>query len=106
MYKCLYCGDNFTGRKRKYCGDECMRAADLQRLNNKTGGRVYLEKICPKCGKAFKTRNPLQRLCSKECKRNTNVINCPICGKSFRDPYNRHYNKPKYCSRKCWSLGS
>jgi endogenous inhibitor of DNA gyrase (YacG/DUF329 family) len=101
MYKCLYCGNNFTGRKRKYCCYECRRAADLQRLKNKTGGRVYLEKICPKCGKVFKTRSPLQRLCSKKCKRNTTVINCPICGKNFH-PSNRH--RQKYCSKKCSSI--
>lgn len=60
-------------------------------------------KVCPTCGKEFKTRYTRVKYCSHECyiatRRKETVIKvCPTCGKKFTDK--RHPDK-KYCCKKC-----
>lgn len=104
--KCEYCGKEFSGRKKKYCSNECRKEAD--KLNKRIHYVGKREKICAFCGKElpkFKTR-----YCSKECGNRANhaktgrlshseilTKTCVICGEEFETWRSRQ----KYCSEKC-----
>ncbi len=116
-YICIYCGKKFTGRKRKYCSDDCRNKA--AREYKKRYIKQYREKInpvrygvCKICGKQFLVDKLHQIYCSKECRliagqklraeifQRNHVINysiCPICGKQFQQTH----DCKKYCSSDC-----
>lgn len=64
MANCLYCGKELTKKShkkqyaRKYCDNECFRAATVR----------YKTAICMCCGKEFKeSRERPNKFCSREC---------------------------------------
>lgn len=70
---CLNCGRDLkqpaTGRKRKFCSDECRRewwkehSDSIQRKES-----AYYEKTCVYCGKSFKVYgNKNRKYCSHNC---------------------------------------
>lgn len=67
---CTHCGEEFTGRKRKYCNDKCrheydkVRQRKQYRLDNNIKSRS-----CPICDKEFEpNRNgALTKYCSQNC---------------------------------------
>jgi len=85
VYECLHCKTEFTGRKRKYCGEECANKAKSERRNAKR------KRIRP--FKSIRRPNPIidgMRVCI-DCLQNLplskyTVLNCPRCksGKSIR----------------------
>ena len=106
--KCEYCGKEFSGRKKKYCSNECCKEAD--KLNKRIHYVGKREKICAFCGKElpkFKTR-----YCSRECENKSYNIkaghishkeviikNCIICGKEFETWKSRKITCSEECSR-------
>lgn len=67
---CTHCGEEFTGKKRKYCNDKCrheynkVRKRKQYRLDNNIKSRS-----CPICDKEFEpNRNgALTKYCSQDC---------------------------------------
>lgn len=78
VYRCLHCEDEFTGRKRKYCGDECADKARSERRNAKR------KRTRP--FKSIRRPNPIidgMRVCI-DCSHNLplseyTVLKCPNC---------------------------
>jgi endogenous inhibitor of DNA gyrase (YacG/DUF329 family) len=70
---CLMCGKKLnqpaTGRRRKFCSDECRRKWWLKHpeaIQKKES--AYYEKTCIYCGKEFKTYgNKNRKYCSHDC---------------------------------------
>lgn len=81
--KCLYCGKEFDGRKRKYCSRECCNNADRDNKRIKYVGKR--ESVCVRCGKPLPKNKT--RFCSVECarfRRKAKITKtCVICGKEF-----------------------
>jgi len=82
---CIVCGKELTGKKIKYCSDECK--------NEKKGGKKKRAKnisvkICEQCGKPFETKNPIAKFCS------TNCANMHEKEKKYKDFID---NNEKYC---------
>jgi len=65
--KCLYCGIEFLGRKRKYCNGICRERA----WDEKRGRKSKKIKICVNCGDSYHpARNrEAQKCCSEKCQR-------------------------------------
>lgn len=76
VYICQICGKKFTGRKKKYCSQDCSDEA--RRIRNRERWREAnpewdkdINKVCEWCGKEFTVpaRNAhIARFCSEECK--------------------------------------
>lgn len=77
MFKiCGECGKAFevnekivTERRRKYCGEECAKTAQLKRIHlHSTAHRKPPNNVeCAICGKIFLTNRPSKVTCSPEC---------------------------------------
>ena len=119
---CTHCGEEFTGKKRKYCNDKCrheynkVRKRKQYRLDNNIKSRS-----CPICDKEFEpNRNgALTKYCSQDCSdearriRNrerwreanpgwdegTNKV-CEWCGQAFTAPA-RNASRARFCSSEC-----
>ena len=96
--KCVWCGEEFTGRKRKYCSMKCCEAAHRKQP------RKRYNLTCEKCGTEFTSRHRLVRFCSPLCvglySKPRNLVNCPSCGKVFW-PWQDGKKARKFCSSKC-----
>ena len=76
VYICQICGREFTGRKKKYCSQDCSDEA--RRIRNRERWREAnpgwddgINKVCEWCGKEFvvPARNAhIARFCSDECR--------------------------------------
>ena len=76
VYICQICGKEFTGRKKKYCSQDCSDEA--RRIRNRERWREAnpgwdngANKVCEWCGKEFTVpaRNAhIARFCSDECR--------------------------------------
>jgi len=79
-YTCAQCGNEFTGRKRKYCGDKCNWQAASRRKGKRPLDEVRAEqrartrRECPECKRMFRitrhdrhSKGP-QVYCSTECR--------------------------------------
>lgn len=119
---CTHCGEEFTGKKRKYCNDKCryeynkVRKRKQYRLDNNIKSRS-----CPICDKEFEpNRNgALTKYCSQNCAdearriRNrerwreanpgwndgTNKV-CEWCGKSY-EVKPKYASQSRFCSDEC-----
>lgn len=89
---CVVCGKEFVGRKNiKHCSPECRLEFCM------------VNKICPTCGKKFKTTEKNQTYCSYECRPSVpppapvTIKTCPVCEEEFET------NLPQkiYCSEAC-----
>ena len=72
-FVCQYCGKELfhasTGRKRRFCDDQCRRKwwNDNRDKVKQGEGAIYTLK-CEGCGKEFKSyANPNRKYCSREC---------------------------------------
>lgn len=101
---CLECGKTYEveqGLKdtKKFCSRECY---DKNRMSNSK----ILKKLCPVCGKEFKTYHTEQIYCCKSCRgisnRNREKCKCSYCGKEF-ERISSEFKKCKnhYCSKEC-----
>lgn len=64
--KCLMCGREIVGSRIKFCSRLCSRKySDIQKGIIEDHGE--LTKVCPACGKTFKTWKSRQTTCSKVC---------------------------------------
>lgn len=104
--KCVYCGEEFEGRHRKYCSPECRKEADKENKRIKYVGKR--ESVCRQCGcelPKYKTR-----FCSASCCELYNHIKsgaishpdilvkiCPVCGVEFKTWKSRQQT----CSAEC-----
>jgi endogenous inhibitor of DNA gyrase (YacG/DUF329 family) len=116
MHKCLYCGCDFGGRKKKYCSEDCGRRHWHAR--NKTSDKVFPSRKdggCAECGASLEGRTKQTRYCSSACKsaaRNRGwrerhrasqpLVECanPYCGQTFTQSHRR-----MFCSKKCLRIG-
>lgn len=76
---CVECGRSF-GRpedgskpRRRYCSDECMMTAKIERQRKRLG-RYVREVECMLCGASFATVHSRHRYCSRECYAAAKVI--------------------------------
>lgn len=60
-----------------------------------------MRKICATCGESFEPNSGRQKYCSDCGRRGT--ATCTVCEKSFKLTPN---TSGKFCSRRCWSLGT
>lgn len=75
VYICQICGNGFTGRKKKYCSQDCSDEA--RRIKNRErwreanpGWNDGTNKVCEWCGKGFtvpKRNAHIARFCSEKC---------------------------------------
>lgn len=119
---CTHCGEEFTGKKRKYCNDKCryeynkVRKRKQYRLDNNIKSRS-----CPICDKEFEPnrKGALTKYCSQNCAdearriRNrerwraanpgwdegTNKV-CEWCGKSY-EVKPKYASQSRFCSYEC-----
>lgn len=105
---CVICGRDFipSSPNRQTCSLECRGKLMSEKAKAVAKQRPFqfLTKICPICGKQFKT--PLNRkhtYCSPECasKRAPLMVwvKCAVCGKDFLTPKNT--KTAKTCSPEC-----
>lgn len=102
--KCAICGTDFTTKypHKLYCSEICAKAAHKN--------QKYKDKICVKCGAAFKTCQERTKYCPtcavefmqpKEPALNQKQGKyskvCEWCGQSFRT----NYAHTRFCSKKC-----
>jgi predicted nucleic acid-binding Zn ribbon protein len=119
---CTHCGEEFTGKKRKYCNDKCrheynkVRQRKQYRLDNNIKSRS-----CPICDKEFEpNRNgALTKYCSQNCADEARRIRnrerwrkanpgwddgtnrtCEWCGQAFTVPA-RNAHIARFCSDEC-----
>lgn len=103
---CEYCGEEFEGRKKKYCSNECCYNADKDRKRIQYIGKR--EKVCRQCGVDLPKNKT--RFCSNGCQQKYNHIKsgaishpeiitrvCIVCGKEFTTWKSRQFT----CSTKC-----
>ena len=84
---CTHCGEEFTGKKRKYCNDKCryeydkVRKRKQYRLDNNIKSRS-----CPICDKEFEpNRNgALTKYCSQDCADEARGLETGSAGKATR----------------------
>jgi hypothetical protein len=67
-WKCLVCGEEFRGRKKKYCSKDCARAAIIRHATQE------VKVDCVGCGKQFVSTYKGKRYCSSACARNARRI--------------------------------
>ena len=113
-YICVHCGEEFTGKKRKYCNDKCR-----YEYHNARKRKQY--RSCPICDKEFELnkKGALTKYCSQNCAdeairiRNrerwraanpgwdegTNKV-CEWCGQAFTVPA-RNAHIARFCSDEC-----
>ena len=107
--KCEYCGKEFTGRKKKYCSNECCYNADKDRKRMQYTGKR--EKVCIQCGiklPKFRTRFCSDECCYKYENIKSGAINhpdiliktCPVCGREFKTWKSRQKTCSPECSKK------
>ena len=113
---CAHCGKEFHyNRKRKYCDDECTKAAMVQKRKEKNiqAERKTYTKICKNCDKEFTTEYAMVVQCSDECvrlwtnkraKENRKPVQsiaytCKHCGVEYH-PWVKQFDT--YCSRECY----
>lgn len=97
--QCQYCNkefiDNTKFNKLKYCSKKCHE------LWMKENPRHT--KICPVCGKEYKSNRKEQKYCSKECTFLNLMVEpnsvCLCCGEKFRK---QKHHSGKFCSRNCF----
>lgn len=92
MY-CKQCGNEFSGRKKKYCSESCRY--DYRNENKKH------KKRCKNCNVIFMSRNSEQRFCNKKCaayfiQNKSKLNNCSYCENKFKSKI-----RQKFCSDKC-----
>jgi len=118
---CTHCGEEFTGKKRKYCNDKCryeynkVRQRKQYRLDNNIKSRS-----CPICDKEFEPnrKGALTKYCSqncadearrirnRECWRKNNkpkkdvIKACEWCGHTYTVPA-RNAHIARFCSDEC-----
>ena len=119
---CTHCGEEFTGKKRKYCNDKCryeynkVRQRKQYRLDNNIKSRS-----CPICDKEFEPnrKGALTKYCSQNCadearrirnrerwrKQNPDwnkkiIKKCEWCGDDYSVP-KRYAHQARFCSNKC-----
>lgn len=100
--QCAHCDSDMTidnsrpGTKRKYCGEECKRAADeiTKAVRQQAASRKL---ICETCGGPIAGHR--KRWCDR-CRDETGAVlhkhSCPVCGEEFKGRAGR-----KYCSPVC-----
>lgn len=71
-HTCLECGQQFAGRKRKYCSEHCCRTVQIRKQNakRKADGYTYRKQhslCCDQCGQQFFGRTQSARYCSRTC---------------------------------------
>ena len=119
---CTHCGEEFTGKKRKYCNDKCryeynkVRKRKQYRLDNNIKSRS-----CPICDKEFEPnrKGALTKYCSQNCadearrirnrerwrKQNPDwnkkiIKKCEWCGDDYSVP-KRNAHQARFCSNEC-----
>ena len=119
---CTHCGEEFTGKKRKYCNDKCryeynkVRKRKQYRLDNNIKSRS-----CPICDKEFEPNinGALTKYCSQDCADEARRIRnrerwrkanpgwdegtdkvCEWCGQAFTVPA-RNAHIARFCSDEC-----
>lgn len=111
---CAHCGSDFTGRKRKYCSNHCLRRAGTIKQNEKRKREGYVhrktvETLCAKCGAQFLGRGGTEpKYCSRTCSASVAVW-CPKPPRPKATPTRRpcewcaglHTKAGKYCSMSC-----
>ena len=80
--ECVHCKSPMTGRKRKFCGDECRT--------------VYYRDVRPRLMGVL----PRDEWMALE-KANTPNADCPLCGVKFRATMSKKGQRRKFCSRQC-----
>ena len=65
--KCLLCGGELSHGQKKYCSQVCRRRYQSIYIEKRSFDHGELTKICPVCGKEFKTWKSRQLCCSIEC---------------------------------------
>lgn len=129
--KCPVCRNEVTGHaSRKYCGDDCARAADRSKRDLSKERELRLarspERICELCGSSFrkiKKEKAEPRFCSKRCSGtaimlavNSEKNAVAALGVSFRVyrplcsncsvRFTSAAHGKKYCSEKCGLIAS
>lgn len=97
MDDCKVCGKPFKrhyrrgGERQIYCSRACRYVAN------------YVEKVCPTCGKAFRTNRLSVRkdYCSLECIQRRS---CELCGKTITGRNRMNSGLRRFCSRKCSAM--
>ena len=119
---CTHCGEEFTGKKRKYCNDKCryeynkVRKRKQYRLGNNIKSRS-----CPICDKEFEPnrKGALTKYCSQNCADEARRIRnrerwreanpewdkdinkvCEWCGKSY-EVKPKYASQSRFCSSEC-----
>jgi HNH endonuclease len=67
---CGHCGQVFVCRSgRKYCTDDCTRAADVLRHQERTARRAerLIDRVCDHCASPFRSGIETQRFCTRGC---------------------------------------
>ena len=99
---CLFCGKEFTGRKRRYCSQECQYKANEQAKHDTRVIRGPVERACERCGQVFTPTHGGMKYCSKECKQQPRQVGkCELCGNEFIKPR----KSAKYCTA-CTSIAA
>ena len=64
--KCPKCGKEHFKVRAAYCSRSCANSRDQSKRKRKKAQPSEKEKVCPKCGKTFKTIKRI-RFCSSKC---------------------------------------
>tara|TARA_R110000796_G_scaffold64152_1_gene148609 strand:+ start:7864 stop:8538 length:675 start_codon:yes stop_codon:yes gene_type:complete len=64
-HECEWCGDSFSGHKRKYCKVEC-RKEEYAYIKNKDSGNLEQEYYCEACGNLLQGQK--RKYCGDVCK--------------------------------------
>lgn len=109
VWTCQRCGQSFSGRKKRFCGESCRRAVYDQKQKD-----TKVQRNCNVCGVEFLTNKRKRALCCseeclgqwKEARRPEWVMaegTCLRCKEEFRRrviPRHRH-TVGRYCSTQC-----
>lgn len=79
--KCLLCGGELSQGQIKYCSTACRRRYQAIYIEGRSFDHGELTKICPVCGKEFKTWKSRQFTCSTQCSNRAHDSDRRIRGK-------------------------
>jgi len=106
--RCLYCGNVIppdVDAGKKHCSSDCRQEYHKQRRAGEERDRRIHDKVCVRCGSAFKAERQEQKYCGYECagEDRKTWCTCETCGVQFRK------KSPacdgRYCSKTCGGIG-
>ena len=112
---CAACGKVIPSNRRistLYCGDHCQRQINRERERRKARHM----KICPYCGKVYRTHDKRRVYCSQKCQWDAKrkpipICRCEYCRKEFKPKIHKGIRGTTFCSLSCsskyfWAVGA